>query len=249
MDADAKLRMIEEDAGASMDALMGWSRKIAREASKKCREIRDELEGAALLGLAEAIDSYDPTPREGHDRPPRFKAFARRIVFGRVIDEMRRWIRRGGGREGLAEEMAKHWPGPRLTPSSDPGVLAEDGVSRMSRQPPTGEGPGKWNWMRGPLGDSADRVLDRPHRSGEELSDLREAAEATLAMLPERQASVLRAVYLDGLGRAGAREKLGLTHDALEYAIKSARRTLGPRERAAILGDDAGACRPHDDHI
>lgn len=75
---------------------------------------REDLESAAIVGLIEAVDRFEP------DRGVPFEAFARPRVRGAVIDEMRRYGEGGSHvrQRGVDSQDAEHASNPWRTPVS-----------------------------------------------------------------------------------------------------------------------------------
>jgi RNA polymerase sigma factor (sigma-70 family) len=80
------------DTGESLAALpenIAWARKQGRWMARHCPSLRDDLESAALLGLVQAANTFDPT------RGLTFKTHALCRIRGAVWDEMRYALPRG----------------------------------------------------------------------------------------------------------------------------------------------------------
>ncbi len=174
---------------------------------------RDDVESAALIGLIDAVDRYDPA------RGVPFEGYAGLRIRGAVLDELRRLDDRSRGERRRARiEVADAEPeigAYGLTLSLD--LLLESGDR---------------DWAADD--DSTDRYEDQ---------DLRTRVESALKCLPPRQREVLARYYGDSLTLRESAMKMGISEARAcqlhGRAIQNLRRELAaailPPQRAAAV--------------
>ena len=187
---------------------------------------REDLLGHAVVGLMEAIDSYDP------ERGIRFEAYAAPRIRGAVIDALRRmdWVPRAYRR--------RH---------NDFRWVCQSLEHQLQRSPTPHEVCAQLNWSADDLQDHIDRYLqsftvslDEPMQKGEDSEDRR-------ALLPDVNAEnpLQRALQEEEKRRLyGAIQRLSQRErDVLrEYYFEN--RTL--KEIAATLGvTESRVCQIH----
>ena len=177
-----------------MDLAKHIARRVARRVPRSVR--LDELESAALFGLTEAANRYDPTRGEP------FAAYASKRVRGAILDELRRndiLTRRGResakrlaaatraveanvGRPATTEEVAREMGlsleevSQRRARLATPALVSLDELHEVPRA-------------------SADAAPDREFARSEEKRALIEA----LKTLSKRDLQILSMYYQDGL--------------------------------------------------
>jgi RNA polymerase sigma factor for flagellar operon FliA len=174
---------------------------------------RDDVESAALIGLIDAVDRYDPA------RGVPFEGYAGLRIRGAVLDELRRVDDRSRGeRRRARSDVADAEPqigAYGLTLSLD--LLLESGDR---------------DWAADD--DTTDRYEDQ---------DLRMRVESALNCLPPRQREVLARYYGDSLTLRESAERMGISEARAcqlhGRAIQNLRRELAaglmqPQPAAAV---------------
>jgi len=156
------------------------ARKLAKSFKAQFPSHRDEFDSAAMLGLVEAAQAWDPA------RNVVFSTFARQRVLGSLLDVQRRMIPRGFAAD------PEHAP---VVTSLSSGPVAfvlehEDTRWRLLRLR---------NW----------RIDEKQPPPDKSLSD-REDLDAWLRQLPARHASILHALCVEGLTQQETARRLGL---------------------------------------
>lgn len=187
-------------AAAEIDpAVAAWplAMKIAAKFARKLPHLRDELEGAAGLGLARARAAYDP----GANRGVPFGAYAATRIKGAIIDMLRCESPRGFRR---ASRRAGTYAGPVRV-----SFIGQDTESRDMAD---------WAAARG-LRPGIAGLLDADSRPDARLEAIEsdEAFRALLRHATTRQAEVLALCYRDGLDDVEAGRRLGLSHNTVRY--------------------------------
>lgn len=121
-----------------LDRLVRRAERVGYSVANQHRSahLGDELAGAALDGLAEAIRGFDP------DRGFDFEAFAVTRMHQRALDALRTWIGRGHGMKPAAiraELFTVTIEGDTLfdllaptSPSAEDGVVAAEGLADLA---------------------------------------------------------------------------------------------------------------------
>ena len=142
---------------------------------------RDDLESAALVGLIDAVDRYDPA------RGIPFEGYASRRIRGAVIDELRRVDERSRADRRRA----------RL---GDPDADPEIGAFRLTLSLDLLMQSGERDW-------AADEASEDRY----EAEDLRMRVESALRCLPPRQREVLARYYGESLTLRESAAKMGIS--------------------------------------
>lgn len=172
----------------------------------------DDLESAALLGLIDAVDRFDP------DRGVPFEGYAGLRIRGAVLDELRRVD------DHTRDERRR---ARMLVDGRDPEIGAYGATLSLDLLLETGER----DWA------AADETDDR-----DEHEDLRMRVEDALGCLPPRQREVLARYYGDSLTLREAATRMGISEARAcqlhGRAIVNLRRELAalvsPRTAAAV---------------
>ena len=142
---------------------------------------RDDVESAALIGLIDAVDRYDP------ERGVPFEGYAGLRIRGAVLDELRRLDDRSRGERQRARTVAL---------DTEPEIGAYGGTLSLDMLLETGDR----DWAA--EDDSADRYDDQ---------DLRMRVESALKCLPPRQREVLARYYGESLTLRESAARMGIS--------------------------------------
>lgn len=142
---------------------------------------RDDIESAALIGLIDAVDRYDPA------RGVPFEGYAGLRIRGAILDELRRLDDHTRGERQRARTVAA---------DTEPGIGAFGGTLSLDMLLETGDR----DWAADD--DSADRY---------EHQDLRMRVESALKCLPPRQREVLARYYGDSLTLRESARRMGIS--------------------------------------
>lgn len=212
-------RLIQEH----LDMARRLARKIARRVPLVVR--RDDLESAALLGLTEAANRYDPTRGEP------FVAYAAKRVRGAVLDELRKNdILTRRGREGArrladASRAVEAQVGRPATPqeiATHLGIKLEEVEEARARLQPT----------LVPLDENRDipknSVFAAPDEQVAE-KERKAAVMVALKTLGERDLQILSMYFQDGLTLKEIGQIMGVSESRVSQ-LRS--RALGRLRRA-----------------
>ena len=142
---------------------------------------RDDIESAALVGLINAVDRYDP------DRGVPFEGYAGLRIRGAILDELRR----------VDDHTRSERRRARLVvDDSEPEIGAYGATLSLDLLLETGDR----DWA------AADETADRY-----ESQDLRSRVESALRCLPPRQREVLARYYGDSLTLRESGARMGIT--------------------------------------
>ena len=142
---------------------------------------RDDIESAALIGLIDAVDRYDP------DRGVPFEGYAGLRIRGAILDELRRVDDRTRDERRRARMVLD---------DSEPQIGAYGATLSLDLLLETGER----DWA------AADETDDRY-----ESQDLRMRVESALRCLPPRQREVLARYYGDSLTLRESAARMGIS--------------------------------------
>ena len=173
---------------------------------------RDDIESAALVGLINAVDRYDP------DRGVPFEGYAGLRIRGAILDELRRVDDHTRSERRRARMVVD---------DSEPEIGAYGATLSLDLLLETGDR----DWA------AADETADRY-----ESQDLRSRVESALRCLPPRQREVLARYYGDSLTLRESGARMGITEARAcqlhGRAIFNLRRELAalvsPRTAAAV---------------
>lgn len=172
---------------------------------------RDDVESAALIGLIDAVDRYDP------ERGVPFEGYAGLRIRGAVLDELRRLDDRSRGERQRARTVVQ---------DTEPAVGAYGATLSLDMLLETGDR----DWA------AEDETTDRY-----ESQDLRTRVESALECLPPRQREVLARYYGDSLTLRESAVKMGISEARAcqlhGRAIQNLRHELGQalvRPRVAV---------------
>lgn len=177
---EAKAHEATQPTEESIAAYMPLVERIASQVMRRlpCSVQRDDLVAAGTLGLFHALRSST------HTCPEMFIAYARIRIHGAVLDELRKhdWSprRRKVAGPRPANETGEAPLAPKLLGPSPISVVRFDDLPAHSsafKLPDEGDSP-------------LDQLIDRSEQ---------EALHAALALLPEREAKVVRLRYFDGM--------------------------------------------------
>jgi len=186
------------DRHALIHGHLDLARRIARKVARRVpRSVRcDDLESAAMLGLTEAANRYDPTRGEP------FLAYASKRVRGAILDELRRndlLTRRG--REGARRlaDATRTVEAQVGRPATADEIAAELGVSleEVAQQRARLQSPAIV-----PIEDAHHVPCAGPDASPDQQYALRERKRTiteALQRLPKRELMVLSMYFQDGL--------------------------------------------------
>ena len=222
---------------------------VARVARRVPRHVeRDDLMGAGLEGLAQALRSFEPS------RGTCFEAFAARRIRGAVLDELRRrdWAGRAVrararrvtaasdslvarlGRAPSLDEVAvaAHLPRQEVTDL----VVHLERAARLERQMAVGSASGNGN------GDVADAALG-PEATVLE-AEVRDALRDAVAALPDRLRWAVVGHFGDGREMKQLAEDLGVTPSRVSQLCTEAVSLLREGIAARLDPGTASTCRP-----
>lgn len=186
--------LVEENlpiASASVAAMLtrvpGWVRQ-------------DELYAAAVVGLFEAAQRWDPTIGVP------FAAYARPRVKGAILDELRKgdWAPRSVRRTARAESEAVSQLGTELGRApSDEELAVKVGISVEQLRQARLDATRAWTtpFLLGEYGDAEPAGLTNLAATPEQIlldRELHGYLADAIAALPERRAEVVRRYYLEG---------------------------------------------------
>jgi RNA polymerase sigma factor for flagellar operon FliA len=142
---------------------------------------RDDIESAALIGLIDAVDRYDP------DRGVPFEGYAGLRIRGAILDELRGLDDHTRGERQRARTVAA---------DSEPAIGAYGATLSLDMLLETGDR----DWAADD--DSTDRY---------DHQDLRTRVESALKCLPPRQREVLARYYGDSLTLRESAIRMGIS--------------------------------------
>jgi RNA polymerase sigma factor for flagellar operon FliA len=142
---------------------------------------RDDVESAALIGLINAVDRYDP------DRGVPFEGYAGLRIRGAILDELRRLDDHTRDERRRARDAAE---------DTEPEIGAYGGTLSLDLLLETGDR----DWAA--EDDEPDRF---------ESQDLRTRVESALECLPPRQREVLARYYGDSLTLRESAVRMGIS--------------------------------------
>jgi RNA polymerase sigma factor for flagellar operon FliA len=143
---------------------------------------RDDIESAALIGLIDAVDRFDP------DRGVPFEGYAGLRIRGAVLDELRRVDDRSRGERRRARIVVD---------DREPEIAAYGQTLSLDMLLETGDR----DWAA-----DDDESLDRY-----EAQDMRSRVESALRCLPPRQRELLGRYYGDSLTLRESAERMGIS--------------------------------------
>jgi RNA polymerase sigma factor for flagellar operon FliA len=143
---------------------------------------RDDIESAALIGLIDAVDRFDP------DRGVPFEGYAGLRIRGAILDELRRVDDRSRGERRRARIVAE---------DQEPEIAAYGQTLSLDMLLETGDR----DWAA-----DDDESLDRY-----EAQDMRSRVESALRCLPPRQRELLARYYGDALTLRESAERMGIS--------------------------------------
>jgi RNA polymerase sigma factor for flagellar operon FliA len=142
---------------------------------------RDDVESAAIIGLIDAVDRYDP------DRGVPFEGYASFRIRGAILDELRSLDDRSRGERQRARTVAE---------DTEPEIGAYGATLSLDMLLETGDR----DWAADD--ESGDRY---------ESQDLRTRVESALRCLPPRQREVLVRYYAESLTLRESAAKMGIS--------------------------------------
>lgn len=143
---------------------------------------RDDIESAAIIGLIDAVDRFDP------ERGVPFEGYAGLRIRGAILDELRRVDDRSRGERRRARIVAE---------DTEPGIAAYGQTLSLDMLLETGDR----DWAA-----DDDESLDRY-----EAQDMRSRVESALRCLPPRQRELLARYYGDALTLRESAERMGIS--------------------------------------
>jgi RNA polymerase sigma-B factor len=194
------------------------------------RELQDDLEQVARVGLIHAADRFDPSL----DRP--FEAFARATITGELKRHLRdhTWSMRiprslhdcylevVGVLDDLTQELGRS---PRISEVAERvGLTVEQVLEAMEVTPPL-----SLDWAR-PDGRSLEPSEDDP---GPQRLEDHALVASLLAPLNERQQRVIELRFVEGLTQLEIARRLGVSQMCVSRLLTKCLRQM--RERAAAL--------------
>jgi len=213
------------DRHALIHGHLDLAKRIARKVARRVpRSVRcDDLESAAMLGLTEAANRYDPTRGEP------FCAYASKRVRGAILDELRRndlLTRRG--REGArrladATRAVEAKVGRPATTDEIAGAMGLS-LEEVAQQRARLQNPAMV-----PIEDATHVPCAGPEASPDEQYVLRERKRSitrALESLPKRELMVLSMYYQDGLTLKEIGQILGVSESRICQLRGRALRTL-----------------------
>ena len=223
---------------------------VARVARRVPRHVeRDDLMGAGLEGLAQALRSFEPS------RGICFEAFAARRIRGAVLDELRRrdWAGRAvraRGSPGDRQPVTPSWlvsAGPRASTRWPPRPTSP--AKRSPTSSCTSSGRLAWSarWPSARLpssgnGDVADAALG-PEATVLE-AEVRDALRDAVAALPDRLRWAVVGHFGDGREMKQLAEDLGVTPSRVSQLCTEAVSLLREGIAARLDPGTASTCRP-----
>jgi RNA polymerase sigma factor for flagellar operon FliA len=203
---------------------------------------RDDLMGAGMIGLLDAVDKFDPA------RVVMFKTYAEMRVRGAMLDSLRTldWAPRSMRRRGRAVESAYAELEQKFNrPAREDEVAAKLGMSLAEFHRLLGD-------LRGLTVTAIDQSDDEEKgpRSNQvtadpthtpfalyERTELREQLAAAIDRLPERDRQVVALYYLEELSMKEIGQALGVTESRVSQihtqAVLRLRSTLNNRVKKA----------------
>jgi RNA polymerase sigma factor for flagellar operon FliA len=142
---------------------------------------RDDIESAALIGLINAVDRYDPT------RGIPFEGYAGLRIRGAILDELRRLDDHTRGQRQRAREVVD---------DTAPEIGAYATTLSLDMLLETGD---------------RDWAADDETTEQDALQDLRARVESALGCLPPRQREVLARYYGDSLTLRESAVRMGIS--------------------------------------
>lgn len=142
---------------------------------------RDDIESAALIGLIDAVDRYDP------DRGVPFEGYAGLRIRGAILDELRRLDDHTRGERARARAVAA---------DTEPEIGAYGATLSLDMLLETGD---------------RDWAADDDSVELYESQDMRTRVESALNCLPPRQREVLARYYGDSLTLRESALKMGIS--------------------------------------
>ena len=217
----ARLCVDERQIGACVEQ----ARYLARRQTRRypCSQDREDLEGAALLGLAEAIDRYNPSMNIS------LRTFSSKRMAGAITDELRRMApqSRTERREVRSysnltreEDTTPTTADPRPSRPTD-AVLARLRMAESLRRQP-----------KDPDLVSADDAGQRNNPEDQcYLSQMRGKMRLAMGLLPAKKRAVLKMLYFDELTTVDVGRRLNVTQSRVsqirEEALRHLRKHLG----------------------
>jgi RNA polymerase sigma factor (sigma-70 family) len=191
----------------------GWIGHQGGESFFSLESDLEELESAAMVGLAEAVNTFDPAKSSWHTWRQRRVKWA--------VDEARRSGIRGEGERNFRMHC--------LSLESYPMRKDRDRGAGVSNLPPSLR-----SYVLEDSGVNAPQTLEEitPDPDGIkvwERAELRLTLEAALALLPKLHAGIIRARFLEGESVPEAARRFKLSQRSLAYKQKEALAML--RER------------------
>jgi len=142
---------------------------------------RDDIESAALVGLIDAVDRYDP------DRGVPFEGYAGLRIRGAVLDELRRVDDHTRAERRRARVVAEN---------ADPEIAAFGATLSLELLLESGD---------------RDWAADDENDDRYESQDLRSRVESALRCLPPRQRELLARYYGDALTLRESAVRMGIS--------------------------------------
>jgi RNA polymerase sigma factor for flagellar operon FliA len=201
-DSDLRTQLITEHAEMARRIAMRVARRVPSSYSS------DDLVAAAMLGLTEAADRYDPTRQEP------FIGFAERRVRGAVLDELRRGdllsrrMRSQARATGKAIRVLEHSLGRR---AEDEEIAAALGVTlaHYHEELQATTQSSLLEFMADPPLDTV--CADPSPAESAQRSQLRARLRGAVGDLPERDALILNLYYVEELSYSEIGQVLGVT--------------------------------------
>jgi RNA polymerase sigma factor for flagellar operon FliA len=174
---------------------------------------RDDIESAALIGLINAVDRYDP------ERGIPFEGYAGLRIRGAILDELRRLDDHTRGERQRARTVDA---------DTDPEIGAYAATLSLDMLLETGE---------------RDWAADDDIAAEDDLQDLRTRVESALDCLPPRQREVLARYYGDSLTLRESAARMGISEARAcqlhGRAIQNLRRELAALVQPGVVAPAA----------
>jgi RNA polymerase sigma factor FliA len=174
---------------------------------------RDDIESAALIGLINAVDRYDP------ERGIPFEGYAGLRIRGAILDELRRLDDHTRGERQRARTVDA---------DTDPEIGAYAATLSLDMLLETGE---------------RDWAADDDIAAEDDLQDLRTRVESALDCLPPRQREVLARYYGDALTLRESAVRMGISEARAcqlhGRAIHNLRRELATLVQPSVVASAA----------
>ena len=208
-DEDADMETSFGKRITEIDDHVNWVRSFARRmcvvASRE--PDREDLMGAALLGLAESMTRFNPK------REAAFRSFARHRIVGAVKDEMRRQDHLNRRQRIMLRKVERHL--------EDRGADRPDREALERAAVKAGIAKGKVSQIRGAFERRRPASFDEntaPVSCCEELPDeachtlrMKQLVRRNLARLPERNQDVMKKLYFEDLSTVEVARKLKIS--------------------------------------